>query len=266
MKLSLSGRLVEMTKQSYAMTVEDFLRLTANAGYEGVHLRDGQIDHLIMDERFDEVEALYTGHGLACSMLWGRLDSASFDADLTKKKMALLPRVGLDQLMIGYPTDIELIREWCDLAARQGISLVIACHFNSMFEDILRARDFIRKVDRPNLGLNVDPLNIHMAEQDYGLTTLEQVKDLLCIVNVQGGVLHQGEQAIHRYYLKTTPTFRRVYLYEEDHLDIPQFISNLKTIGYEGYVNVLEPYSAEDDLSRVASETANLLRGYIYGT
>ena len=265
MKLSLSGRLIEMTKQSYAMTVEEFLALTFSAGYDGVHLRDGQIDHLIRDERFDEVEALYTGHGLGCSMLWGRLDSASFDAELTRKKLALLPRVGLDQLMIGYPTDIELIREWCDLAAKQEIVLVIACHFNSMFEDILRAREFIGKVDRPNLGLNVDPLNIHMAEQDYGLATLEEVRDLLSIVNVQGGVLHQGEQTITRFYLKTTPTFRRAYLCDEDHLDIPQFISNLKTIGYDGYVNVLEPYSKDDDLSRVASETARLLQGYIDG-
>lgn len=265
MKLSLSGRLIEMTKQSYAMTVEEFLQLTVRAGYQGVHLRDGQIDNLMREERFDELEALYTDHGLGCSMLWGRLDSASFDADLTRKKLSFLPRVGLDQLMIGYPTDIELIREWCDLAARQEIVLVIACHFNSMFEDILRARDFIRRVDRPNLGLNVDPLNIHMAEQDYGLATLEQVKNLLRIVNVQGGVLHQGDQTIHRYYRKTTPTFRRVYLYEEDHLDIPQFISNLKTIGYEGFVNVLEPYSKDHNLARVATETARLLQGYIDG-
>ncbi len=265
MKLSLSGRLIEMTKQSYAMTVEEFLALTAGAGYEGVHLRDGQIDHLIKDERFDEVEALYAGPGLGCSMLWGRLDSASFDADLISKKLALLPRVGLDQLMIGYPTDIDFIREWCDLAARQEITLVIACHFNSMFEDILRARDFIGKVDRPNLGLNVDPLNIHMAEQDYGLATLEQVRDLLSIVNVQGGVLHQGDQTIRRYYRRSTPAFRRAYLCDEDHLDIPQFISNLKTIGYAGYVNVLEPYSKDDDPSRVASETARLLQGYIDG-
>ncbi len=265
MKLSLSGRLIETTKRSYAMTVEEFLQLTVRAGYQGVHLRDGQIDHLIKEERFEELEALYGDHGLGCSMLWGRLDSASFDADLTRKKLAFLPRVGLDQLMIGYPTDIELIREWCELAARQEIVLVIACHFNSMFEDILRARDFIGKVDRPNLGLNVDPLNIHMAEQDYGLATLEQVRDLLRIVNVQGGVLYQGEQTIRRYYLKTTPTFRRVYLCEEDHLDVPQFISNLKTIGYEGYVNVLEPYSKDHDLARVASETARLLQGYIDG-
>ena len=265
MKLSLSGRLIETTKRSDAMTVEEFLQLTVRAGYQGVHLRDGQIDHLIKEERFEELEALYGDHGLGCSMLWGRLDSASFDADLTRKKLAFLPRVGLDQLMIGYPTDIELIREWCELAARQEIVLVIACHFNSMFEDILRARDFIGKVDRPNLGLNVDPLNIHMAEQDYGLATLEQVRDLLRIVNVQGGVLHQGEQTIRRYYLKTTPTFRRVYLCEEDHLDVPQFISNLKTIGYEGYVNVLEPYSKDHDLARVASETASMLQGYIDG-
>ena len=265
MKLSLSGRLIEMTKQSYAMTVEEFLQLTVRAGYQGVHLRDGQIDNLMREERFDELEALYTDHGLGCSMLWGRLDSASFDPDLTRKKLSFLPRVGLDQLMIGYPTDIELIREWCDLAARQEIVLVIACHFNSMFEDILRARDFIGKVDRPNLGLNVDPLNIHMAEQDYGLATLEQVKNLLRIVNVQGGVLHQGDQTIQRYYRKTTPTFRRVYLYEEDHLEIPQFVSNLKTIGYEGFVNVLEPYSKDHDLARVATETARLLQGHIDG-
>ena len=265
MKLSLSGRLIEMTKQSYAMTVEAFLRLTVNAGYQGVHLRDGQIDHLILEERFDELKALYSDHGLGCSMLWGRLDSASFDADLTKKKLAFLPRVGLDQLMIGYPTDIDFIREWCDLAARQDVTLVIACHFNSMFENILRARDFIRKVDRPNLGLNIDPLNIHMAEQDYGLATLQQVKDLLRIVNVQGGVLRQGDQTIRRYYLKTTPTFRRVYLCEEDHLGIPRFISNLKSIGYEGYVNVLEPYSKDHDLARVASETAAMLQGCIDG-
>ena len=128
MKLSLSGRLIEKTKQSYAMTVEEFLQLTVKAGYQGVHLRDGQIDHLFREERFDELEALFVENGLACSMLWGRLDSASFDADLTRKKLAFLQRVELDQLMIGYPTDIELIREWCDLAARQEITLVIACH------------------------------------------------------------------------------------------------------------------------------------------
>ena len=52
MKLSLSGRLIEMTKQSYAMTVEEFLQLTVEAGYQGVHLRDGQIDHLFKEERF----------------------------------------------------------------------------------------------------------------------------------------------------------------------------------------------------------------------
>ena len=77
--------------------------------------------------------------------------------------------------------------------------------------------------------------------------------------------MHQGKQTIRRYYLKTTPTFRRVYLCDEDHLDIPQFISDLKIIGYMGYVNVLEPYSRDDDLSHVASETARLLKGYIDG-
>ena len=108
MKLSLSGRLIEMTKQSYAMTVEEFLQLTVEAGYQGVHLRDGQIDHLFREERSDELEALFVEHGLGCSMLWGRLDSASFDADLTRKKLAFLRRVELDQLMIGYPNGYRI--------------------------------------------------------------------------------------------------------------------------------------------------------------
>lgn len=263
MKLSLSGRLIEVTKQSYALEVVEFLELAKNAGYQGVHLRDGQIDHLFKEERYDELEALYGNHGLEPSMIWGRLDSGSFDGDLIQKKMAFLQRVELDHLIIGYPTDMDLIREWCDLALRQGVGLVIACHVNSLFEDISRAGEFVREVGRPNLGLNVDPLNIYMAEQDYGLGTLEKVKDLLRVVNVQGGVLGQGDQVAHRYYKKTTPSFRRVYLCDEDHLGIPRFVSDLKAIGYEGYINVLEPYSEDCDLVQVASDTARLLKGYI---
>ncbi len=265
MKLSLSGRLIEVTKQSYALDVEEFLELSRKAGYEGVHLRDGQIDHLFKEERYDELEALYTDHGLEPSMIWGRLDSGSFDGDLIQKKMAFLQRVELDHLIIGYPTDMDLIREWCDLAVRQDVGLVIACHVNSLFEDISRAGEFVQEVDRPNLGLNVDPLNIYMAEQDYGLSTLEKIKDLLRVVNVQGGVLGQGDQVAHRYYKKTTPNFRRVFLCDEDHLGISQFVSDLKAIGYQGYINVLEPYSEDCDLLQVASDTARLLEGYIEG-
>ena len=265
MKLSLSGRLIEVTKQSYALEVDEFLELTKKAGYQGVHLRDGQIDHLFKEAQYDELEALYTDHGLECSMVWGRLDSPSFDGDLIEKKMAFLQRVELDHLIIGYPTDMDLIREWCDRAASRDVGLVIACHVNSLFEDISRAGDFVREVDRPNLGLNVDPLNIHMAEQDYSLSTLEKVKDLLQVVNVQGGALGQGDQVAHRYYKETTPNFRRVYLCDEDHLGISQFILDLKTIDYQGYINVLEPYSEDRDLLQIASDTARLLEGYIKG-
>ena len=71
MKLSLSGRLIEVTKQSYALEVVEFLELAKNAGYQGVHLRDGQIDHFFKEERYDELEALYRDHGLEPSMIWG---------------------------------------------------------------------------------------------------------------------------------------------------------------------------------------------------
>lgn len=263
MKLSLSARLIEVTKEKFALDVGEFLDLAKRTGYEGVHLRDGQIDPLLREGRFDEVEAFYKQNGLGCSMIWGRIDSRSFDRDLIEKKMAFLRRVDLNDLMIGYPTDMDLIRTWCDLAAAQGIGLVIACHVNSLFEDISRAMDFVKQVDRPNLGLNIDPLNIYLAEQDYGLKTLEKIKDHLRVVNVQGGVLDsEGDQVARRYYKETTPSFRRVPICEEDAMDIRQFISDLKAVGYQGYINVLEPYYEDRDLSRIASETARILKGY----
>jgi hypothetical protein len=69
MKLSLSARLIEVTKEKFALDVDEFLDLAKRTGYEGVHLRDGQIDPLLREGRFDEVEAFYVevrAYGRGC--------------------------------------------------------------------------------------------------------------------------------------------------------------------------------------------------------
>jgi sugar phosphate isomerase/epimerase len=264
MRFSLSGRLIETTSTSYTMDWPAFVDLARHAGYDAVNPRDGQIDPALRCNRPDELLRTLADAVLTISLVWGRLDRGPIEPRVFKDKLVFLEAGGGDVMVIGYPQDVERVREYCDLSAGTSVSLAIACHINSPFEDLAAATAFVREVARPNIGLAVDPANLHLAGRYPELAQLHEAAPFISMVQLQGCVLApDGPLRCKRFYERRTVAFSRVPLLEQDAIDIRQFMADLRQIGYDGVVNVNEPYLPDREALELATGTARMLRGYL---
>jgi sugar phosphate isomerase/epimerase len=239
MRLSLSGRIIELQYRSCELGVPDFLRLARESGYDAVELRATQLPADTTLAEAERIHRLAGGLGLSiscCIPAGVTADAAGLERLEQFVDLALALDCDCLKVWIG---DATWLRQACDRIAPHGLSLVAQTHTGGPFETIASCLETLARIGRANFGLQYDPANLFEAEQEYGEEGVKQLGPYLRQLSVQSvrlagpGETDGWEHAGRRY--------RRCQLDEPGALDYHSVFRGLRAIGFDGYVTVNEP-------------------------
>jgi L-ribulose-5-phosphate 3-epimerase len=172
-------------------TLDEAIPAIAKIGYQGVELM-GRPPHLPPDTapaRVREIRRLVDDHGLVVAGIAGyagsysQADDAQARAQLDDlaRQLEMADALGcrLIRHHAGGPSydqateaqwqrAVEGMQTAADLAGRAGVRLVNELHPNGIVETADSAADFLKRVDRANVGVVLDPGNMYLAGTPCG--------------------------------------------------------------------------------------------------
>lgn len=264
MKFSLSGRFVEMGGGKLALSNAEFIALAKRAGYDGVDLRASQISHESPPEALVEVKKALQETGLEVAMLG--LASAG------EKGLAALPKVieiarELGCRLIRVGGDAAFCRKAAEMAVPYGIRLGCQMHTGGEFETFDLARETLAKINRPNFGLITEPANIYMAGDAFTVENFRKVASHIFASNIQSLIVLPPAEAPNKLKLRSGKEigYKRVPIQENKAMDVPAYFAALRAVGFDGWVNMLEPICDEKQREQFAREYVEYLRKVAHG-
>jgi len=171
--------------------------------------------------------------------------AAEFTARLGAPRVALhvgfVPSDTTDPL---YVTLVKVIQEIADYCAGLGLGLSLETGQETA-EELL---EFIREVDRPNMGINFDPANLILYGKDKPIEALAGVAKHVVSCHCKDGVWPTKEGELG----SEMPL-------GEGQVDIPAFVAKLKEIGYQGPLTI-EREAGDDRIGDIVRAKALLER------
>lgn len=253
MQLSLSGRIAEAergTKERTAIAFADLAQLAARIGYHALCVRPSQATTATPDAQLGEMRSVLGRHGLVASMVTPDTRIAnqgiSPDANATLREIGPALHVAealgakIIRVAIIGADDIPWAQRAADAARERGIRLIHQNHTSTPFETVAGCREMMARIDRPNFGLCVEPVNFVLCGEDYGLEALKPLGPHIfnvCMQNVQitaDGAWEIGTRSgVVRY--------ERLVVGDPAGIDLPQFFDALTAVGYQGFVTTHQP-------------------------
>ncbi|MDA0836305.1 MAG: TIM barrel protein [Planctomycetota bacterium] len=261
MQLTLSGRIVE-TASGSAVSIAEFVQMAADNGYESIDLRYSQLGPDHTEAQLAEVESALAGSGIKVALMnAGGIANDDSLAALSRVADAA-ERLNCEIIRISGP--IEMMRKSADLVAPRGMRLCSQIHTGGEYETIASTKETLDAVGRENFGVIAEPANLLLAKQPYTGDSFAEIIDSVFGVNIQSIVLVSPEEGgALKLRDGTEVHYSRVPLGENSQLDTQGFFDGLKGLGFKGFVNVLEPFHANEDSAQVAGHSAAVLRRHI---
>jgi sugar phosphate isomerase/epimerase len=261
MQLTLSGRIVE-TATGSAVSIAEFIKMAADNGYEAIDLRYSQLEPNHTESQLAEVESALEGSGIKVALMnaGGIADDDSLAA--LSRVADAAERLNCDIIRISGP--IEMMRKSADLVAPRGIRVCSQIHTGGEYETIDSTKETLDAVGRENFGVIAEPANLLLAGQPYIGDAFAEIIDSVFGVNIQSIVLVSPEEGgALKLRDGTEVHYARVPLGENSQMDTQSFFNGLKALNFGGFVNVLEPFDANEDSTQVAGHSAEVLRRHI---
>ena len=263
MRMSLSGRIVEHD-QAGCQNATDFLQLAKRCGYDGVNLRSRQLTRDTSAADFGRLRDALAETGLAVCMINA---SAPTDADQRAAFQRLCGRaadLGCELLRLSItPDNLDAGRWACDTAAGNGLRLAQQMHTGAVNETFGSAAEWTATVDRRNFGQIVEPANHVMIGEAFSADNLRRLGDRLFMVNLQSLVVVDDPADDVPAVALTNGTrvpYRRVPVQTNAQIDLGAVVAALQEVGYDGWINMLEPYPEGEDLDTFCRDYAAFLR------
>lgn len=272
----MADRLAASTNSYHTYSLEEALAGIAGAGFASVELSSvpGWTEHVrrnASDEELAFVKDLLRQHGLTAVSLSGHSDLVS-DAGVDEFRQALeiCRKLGIGMITTstgGHDAssagDLDEQRErflarigpLCDEAAADGITVCLETHGGLLATGAMAA-DLVRRVGRPNIGINYDPGNVIF----YGDTRPEQDIEAAVphVVHVHvkdqiGGAGNWNFPAIGTGEVDYPPIFAA--------LDLAGFAGPCSVeIEFQG-----EPWPALEDVNAAMAESYRYVRQFVAG-
>ncbi len=253
MKFSLSGRYVELGAAKHTMTNAQFIELAKRTGYEGVDLRASQLSPDSPPSTLQEVQSALKDTGLHVAIMGLK--------DAGEKGLAALPKVlemakELHCGLIRIGGDAEFIKKAADLAAPHGIRLGSQMHTGGEFETFALAQQTLARIGRPNFGLITEPANHYMAGDTFTADNFRKIAPQIFASNIQSLVVLPPTETASKLKLRsgTTIGYKRLAIQQNTPMNIPAYFAGLRAVGFDGWVNMLEPVPEEKDVEKFARE------------
>jgi sugar phosphate isomerase/epimerase len=239
MKLSLSGRIIEVDYKYCQLRVEEFLKLAKEIGYDAVELRRTQISATIPMEEVRQIRGMLDKYGIGVS----RFPTGKVQDEESLKELGafadMAVELGCPYLTIGFDS-IPWAQKAADYLKERGLGIAIQVHTGGAFETPEVALNTLKEINRDNFGLMYDPANLFLKRVDY-VQGIEQLKDYLFIVSVQClAPAAAGEEGAKEY---EGVYYKRHLLGRPGGMDFQGVFKALNKIGFEGYITVIEPIS-----------------------
>jgi sugar phosphate isomerase/epimerase len=239
MRLSLSGRIIEIEYRSCELGVPEFLHLARECGYDAVELRATQLPAGTTRSEVERFRRLADELGLSVSCCIPPGITAD-EAGLQRLEQfaALARSLGCDTLKL-WVGDADWLRRACDRVAPDGVTLLAQTHTGGPFESIESCVATLGRVGRENFGLQYDPANLFEAEEEYGVAAVRRLGPAIRQLSVQSVRLARPEEP--DAWEHKGRHYRRCLLDEPGALDYADVLHGLRAIGFGGYVTVNEP-------------------------
>ena len=266
MKLSLSARIAEEEhrKDTTAISFEELANLARDTGFSGLCIRPSQATVDSPKEVIQEMRAVLDRYNLAASMVTLDPVIATNTAEAGRPQREIgrhldyaeILGATLIRIAIKDDEDVKWTRTACDQAAERGIMLLQQTHTDSPAETIDGCVDLVKRVDHTSFGLTVEPGNLVLGGEEYGVEAIKRLAPHVCNVYLQN--LRPSTTGA-----SSVPTNRGEVFYErlivgdEGGIDSELFFSGLKAINYDGFVTTHQPSMAD----RSARELAEYMAG-----
>jgi len=262
-RLALSGRIVENDRAGF-QTPTAFVGLAQQCGYEGMNLRSRQLTAETSDADFATLRQAIADAGLDVILINATVPTDAHGQRAFERLCTRSVALGCPALRVGIgDTNLADGQRACDTAAQHGLRLVTQMHTGGCMETFRLAADCIGRVDRPNYGGIVEPANHLMAGDAFSPDNLGLVADRLWMVNLQSlVVVRQAREDLSQLTLRdgTTLHYQRVPIQTNPDIDMDAVAAALRAVGYDGWINMLEPYPDVPDLAAYARDYADFLR------
>jgi sugar phosphate isomerase/epimerase len=257
-RLSLSGRIIEVQYRSCELSVPEFLRFAQECGYDAVELRATQLPAGTTRAGAERFRRLADELGLRISCCMPpEVTADAAGLEWLEQFVGLAQTLDCDCLKV-WIGDVDWLRQACDRIAPYGLTLMAQIHTGGPFETIASCLKTLARIGRANFGLQYDPVNLFEAQQEYGEDAVKRLGPHLRQLSVQSVRLAGPEEP--GAWEHAGRRYRRCRLDEPGALDYAAVFRGLRAIGFDGTVTVNEPKPTSMGTEALAKRMRDELR------
>ncbi|NQU10049.1 sugar phosphate isomerase/epimerase [bacterium] len=249
MKLSLSGRLFELPGATYSLPLEEFLSFAKQTGYAGVEIRYPQLPFETPPDRRVQLAQHLQRLGLA--FVFGTVEGIADDTILERAKSTLAHNAEIGALFtkftVAQPEHIPAAQQLADAAAGNGAKLILQIHIGTLHDNVPRALDLLKRIDRPNVGLAYEACHLVFDGDQQYLRAPEALGRHLFTVLVQNYKPAPADAPADQRLKIGAQEFVRALPGDPDGIDFAAVTDALKKVGYDGFITVMcDPFPGLD--------------------
>lgn len=249
MKLSLSGRILQ--GGAPRMSTTEFIHLARDTGFDMVELRPDQVPvdssdadlaavRQVLDDAEIGVSMIVTG-GIAEVASWVRVARVLGTTHL---------RVG------GTAEELCAAVDWLP----EDLRLVSQMHSQSPFENVALAAESLAQIPDTRFGVMPEPANLLFAGERWTSDLFTPLKERIYGCNAQSiGLDRSSDTQVVMNDGRQVP-YSRLDWSANTELDFPGFIAALQAIGYDDFINFIDPFQPGRTVSDLAASTAAYAR------
>ncbi len=248
MKLSLSGRILQGAPE---MTTPDFIRLAGDTGFDLVELRANQVPLESTDAELIELRRVLVASGVGVSMIVvGEAGQAASWAGVARALGANCLRVSGTVQTLATAAD----------ALPADLRLVFQMHSGSPFENVAQAADSLARIPSGRFGVMPEPANLLFAGETWGDDLFAPLKGRIYGCNAQSIALDpESDTKVPMNDGRQVPYSRRPWP-DNAELGFPAFVAALRAVGYDDFINFIDPSLPGTSVRDLAAGTAEYAR------
>ena len=248
MKLSLSGRILQGAPE---ITTPDFIRLARDTGFDMVELRANQAPLECVDADLTELRRVLDDSGVGISMI------VVGDADQAHQWINIARALDASSLRVNGT--IEALSAAAE-SLPDDLRLVFQMHSGSPFENVAQAADSLAHISSDRFGVMPEPANLLFSGETWTDDLFVPLKGRIYGCNAQSIALDPASDTkVPMNDGRRVPYSRRAWPDNAD-LCFPAFVAALRAVGYDDFINFIDPFHPEMSVHDLAASTAEYAR------
>ena len=248
MKLSLSGRILQGAPE---MSTVEFIRLAQDTGFDMVELRANQVPVDSSDADLVAMRQVLDDAGISVSMIvTGGIAEVASWVRVARALGAVNLRVGgtVEELLAA----VDLLPE--------DLRLVTQMHSQSLFENVTLAAETLARIPDTRFGVMPEPANLLFAGEKWSSDLFAPLKGRIYGCNAQSiGLDPSSDTQVVMNDGRRVP-YSRLDWSANTALDFPGFIAALQAVGYDEFINFIDPFFPDLTVHDLAAGTAAYAR------